>query len=62
MSFSPIENEKLKHINFLMGELHDSVNNIYEALVDKEFEACSVEVTSLIKQLRSILDSIKEDL
>jgi hypothetical protein len=57
-----IENEKIKHINFLMDELHDSLNNIYELLVDNEFDECSDEITSLIKSLRSILDSIKEDL
>lgn len=62
MKITSTENERLKHINFLMDELHGSLNNIYEMLVDNEFEECSTEITSLIRQLRSILDSIKEDL
>lgn len=62
MKVTSTENERLKHINFLMDELHGSLNNIYEMLVDNEFEECSAEITSLIRQLRSILDSIKEDL
>jgi hypothetical protein len=62
MKITSTENERLKHINFLMDELHSSLNNIYELLVDNEFEECSEEITGLIRQLRSILDSIKEDL
>lgn len=62
MKNTSIENDKIKHINFLMDELHDSLSNIYEMLIDNEFDECSDEITSLIKSLRSILDSIKEDL
>ena len=34
MNISPIEQKRIRNINFVMDELHDSVNTIYELLND----------------------------
>ena len=31
-----VEYERLKHINFVMNEIHDSNNEIYELLVEQQ--------------------------
>ena len=45
-----------------MDDVHTSSNNIYESLVDKEFDSLKVEVQSLIKQLKLILESVQDEL
>jgi len=45
-----------------MDDVHDSSNSIYEFLVDKDFDSLKVEVQSLIKKLKSILESVQDEL
>lgn len=56
------EQERINHINFIMSDIHESVDVIYESLTDKEFDICLTEITGLNKKLKSISDSIKEKL
>ena len=37
MNISPLEQKRIRNINFIMDDIHDSVNNIYELLVDQEY-------------------------
>jgi hypothetical protein len=51
---SSYDKERLIHINHLMDTIHDSTNEIYEALVDRDFDSLQNTVGSLIAILKEI--------
>ena len=57
-----LENKRVQNINYIMDDIHDSVNIIYESLVDEEFSPLKTEVQLLIKKLRLILESVNDEL
>ena len=57
-----LEDKRIQNINFIMDEVHTTSNNIYENLVDKDFDSLKIEVQSLIKQLKLILESVQDEL
>jgi hypothetical protein len=57
-----LENKRIQNINFIMDDVHNSSNSIYESLVDKDFDSLKAEVQSLIKQLKLILESVQDEL
>ena len=44
-----------------MDDVHNSSNSIYEFLVDKEFDPLKLEIQSLIKKLKLILESVQDE-
>jgi len=61
MAIKAIDNEKMKHINFLMDDLHSSLNQVYEFLVDREFVELKKEIISLNNKLNKIIESIQDE-
>jgi len=61
-NLSSLELQRLNYINKTMDEIHDSANEIYEHLVDREYDELKVEINSLIKQLKGLLDSLEDDI
>ena len=59
---SSLELERLNYINRIMDDIHDSSNQIYEHLVDREYEELKVEINNQIKQLKQLLDSLEDDI
>ena len=57
-----LEDKRIQNINFIMDDVHASSNNIYENIVNKDFESLKAEVQSLIKQLKLILESVQDEL
>ena len=57
-----LENKKVQNINYIMDDIHDSVNIIYESLMDEEFSPLKTEVQLLIKKLKLILESVNDEL
>ena len=57
-----LENKRIQNINFIMDDVHDSSNSIYEHLVDKDFDSLKAEVQTLIKKLKLILESVQDEL
>jgi hypothetical protein len=57
-----LENKRIQNINYIMDDIHNSSNNIYESLVDKDFDSLKGEVQTLIKQLKLILESVQDEL
>lgn len=55
-SILPTELARFKYINFLMNELHEDLNNIYEALADKEIDELNTHIRKLIHKLEDIYD------
>ncbi len=62
MNISPLEQKRIRNINYIMDDLHDSVNNIYELLVDKEYSQLKGEVSQTINKLKTITDSLQDEI
>ena len=61
-NLSSLELERLNYINRIMDDIHDSSNQIYEHLVDREYDELKVEINNQIKQLKQLLDSLEDDI
>ena len=48
MKLSAYEKERLAHINYKMGVIHDYVDDVYELLIDREFDELSAVLVELI--------------
>lgn len=62
MKISSYEKERLAHINYKMGVINEYVDDIYEFLVDRDFDDLSVVIIDLIEELREIHLSITDEL
>ena len=62
MKISSYEKERLAHINYKMGVINEYVDDIYEFLVDRDFDDLSVVIIDLIEELRGIHLSITDEL
>tara|TARA_R110000751_G_C13490460_1_gene449021 strand:+ start:152 stop:337 length:186 start_codon:yes stop_codon:yes gene_type:complete len=61
VNISPTEKERINHINYVMGVIHEATNQIYEHLIDREYGELMVEIKELTKHLKEIKDSIQDD-
>tara|TARA_R110002153_G_scaffold80358_1_gene204368 strand:+ start:1518 stop:1709 length:192 start_codon:yes stop_codon:yes gene_type:complete len=59
---SAIETERIKHINFLMAEFHDSNNEMYEGLMDRDFDYVNKVIDQKMSRLTQLKNSINEEL
>ena len=59
--FSVFDIDRINHINYLMDKINDCSNNIYEALVDREFEDLAKEIDILESILKEISESIDDE-
>jgi len=59
---SNLHHTRIKHINLLMEGIHDSTNEIYESLIDREHKKARKEIKSLIKNLTGVLESLQDEL
>ncbi len=50
---------KVNHVNFVMGEINDLTDDIYESLMDEEYNTAQGNIDSLIEKLKEISSSIK---
>jgi hypothetical protein len=57
-----VENKRIQNINFVMDDLHASLNTIYEHLMDKEYGTLKGEVTLLTKKLRNVSESVTDEI
>ncbi|MAJ58145.1 MAG: hypothetical protein CMI74_08825 [Candidatus Pelagibacter sp.] len=62
MNITPLEKKRLQNINFIMEDIHDSVNQIYETLVDQEYEETRKSILTLNSKLKTINESINDEL
>ena len=59
--FSVFDIDRINHINYLMDRINDCSNNIYEALVYREFEDLAKEIDILESILKEISESIDDE-
>jgi hypothetical protein len=62
MNITPLEQKRIRNINYIMDELHDSVNNIYELLVDEQYVELKGEVSKMTSKLKTITDSLENEI
>tara|TARA_R110000751_G_C13747202_1_gene478019 strand:- start:629 stop:817 length:189 start_codon:yes stop_codon:yes gene_type:complete len=62
MNISPIEKKRIRNINYIMDDLHDSVNTIYELLMDQEYAQLKGEVSLVVSKLKTITDSLDDEI
>jgi len=59
---SSYDKERIAHINHLMESIHGSTNEIYEALIDRDFVILKKEIKELQDILKDISISIEDDI
>ena len=59
---SSYDKERLIHINNLMDKIHNSTNEIYECLVDRDFDTLQNTVSNLQTLLKDFSLSVEDDL
>ena len=62
MNITPLDKKRLQNINFIMSDIHASVNQIYETLVDQEYEETRKSILKLNSKLKIINESINDEL
>ncbi|MAJ57888.1 MAG: hypothetical protein CMI74_07480 [Candidatus Pelagibacter sp.] len=62
MNITPLEKKRLQNINFIMEDIHDSVNQIYETLVDQEYDDTRKSILTLNSKLKTINESINDEI
>ena len=62
MIITPLDKKRLHNINFIMADIHDSVNQIYETLVDQEYDETRKSILMLNSKLKTINESINEEI
>ena len=61
MKIPSVEKKRIQNINFVMSGLHESLNNIYELLMDKDYNLIK-PVIILGKKLKEITDSLHDEI
>ena len=61
MNITSLDKKRLQNINFIMSDIHDSVNQIYETLVDQEYEETRKTILLLNNKLKIINESINDE-
>jgi hypothetical protein len=62
MNITPLAQKRLQNINFIMEDIHDSVNQIYETLVDQEYDDTRKAILTLNSKLKTINESINDEI
>ena len=55
------ENERAFRICFTIDSCHNALTEIYEKLVDREFDTVEKDIRGVISELRIIIKSIEDD-
>ncbi len=61
MKLTTPDKERLTHINHIMNEIHASTNQVYEHLIDEEFEPLKKELKKSIDLLNNLLTAVEEE-
>lgn len=58
---SSVESQRIEHINSLMEELNEQVSDIYELLIDRDFELLTKAIDAQIDTLLYLRNSISDE-
>jgi len=62
MIISPLDEQRVKYINHLMDNIHDQSSEIYESLIDKDFNQAEDNINQLISTLENIKFTFKDEI
>ena len=62
MNITPLEKKRIQNINFIMDDIHDSVNEIYETLIAQDYEGTRKNIQVLNNTLKGINESLNDEL
>jgi len=62
MIITALEKLRINHINSVMETLHLHNANIYETLIDKEYEETRRHVEEAQKTLKDLMDSLQDEI
>ena len=62
MNTSAVERERLNHINIMMKGLHERNNQIYEHIIDREYEELKSVLKEQVSELKVLLDSLEDEI
>jgi len=54
--------KRINHINYVVGELHDLVDEIYESFVDEDYQELGASVMKLNQRLSDLADSTEDEI
>jgi len=54
--------KRINHINYVVGDLHDLVNEIYESFVDEDYQGLRASVMKLNQRLSDLADSAEDEI
>ena len=58
---SSVESQRIEHINSLMEELNEQVSDIYELLIDRDFELLTKAIDAQIDTLLYLRNSTSDE-
>jgi|TARA_R100000935_G_scaffold54963_1_gene84440 hypothetical protein len=59
---NPLDERRVRHVNHLMESINNQASEIYEGLVDKDFEQAESDIDKLILILINIKSSFKDEI
>ena len=60
-SMTDQENERAYRIAYMTQGYHESITNIYEKLVDREYHLATEDIKELMRDLRATIKLIEDD-
>jgi len=60
MKKSGVYFHQVNHVNFVMKEINDLTDDIYESLIDEEYFTTQEKIDSLIKKLKEVSVSLQK--
>jgi len=54
--------KRINHINYVVGDLHDLVDEIYESFVDEDYQELRASVMKLNQRLSDLADSAEDEI
>ena len=55
------ENKRAERILFMINAHHETLTQVYEQLVDREFETIELKLRVMIRDFKDIINSIPDD-
>tara|TARA_R110000796_G_scaffold47930_1_gene114870 strand:+ start:340 stop:561 length:222 start_codon:yes stop_codon:yes gene_type:complete len=58
----PVEKRRIHSINCVMEDLHLSLNDIYESLIERDYSKVKTSVNVLSKRLKGVSESVTDEI
>ena len=62
MKLTTRDKQRLQHVNDIMNDIHESVNMVYESLVDEEYETLRKDLKKTIAILSNLLEAVEDEI